>query len=167
DGDFLCLFGLHAVALHQPEGDVAPHGQAVEQGRALKQHAKFVERPAAGLAALADDVLAIHQDFARLGPQDAEDALEQNRFAGAGAADDDEALPLLDGEVDAVQHHLGAEPLGDAFDGDLGEAGVRHDPKNSTVMMRLVNRMRMKAETTALVVARPTPAAPPEDLKPW
>ena len=45
DGDVARLGARHAAALDQAEGDILPDRQAVEQGRALEQHAEFASSP--------------------------------------------------------------------------------------------------------------------------
>ena len=42
-----------------------------------------------------------------------------------------------------------------------------HSANSSEVRAKLAARIRIADETTALVVARPTPCAPPLELKPW
>jgi len=110
----------------------------------------------------ADQLLAVEPDRAGLGPQQAEDALQQHRLSGAGPADDDQRFAGSDGKIDSGQHPLRAEGLAHSLQQQL----FGHEPNTSTVMTRLSERMRTKAVTTASVVARPTPAAPPFDLKP-
>ena len=65
--------------------------------------------------------------------EDAEDAFQRHRLAGAGAADDDEALAGHDLERDAGEHGLGAEGLADVAELDArhGRAGVAHQKKAS------------------------------------
>ena len=104
------------------------------------------------------DLAAEHRDFALVGGLQSDDRAHQHRFAGARAADDDERFPRHDVDIKAVEHDLGAKALAQAANGDLGNA---HAPNTITVMTRLASRIRMKALTTASVVALPTPAAPP------
>ena len=73
------------------------------------------------------------------------------------------ALAARNRQVHAVKHDLRPERLPEAADLDP----AAHEPNTSTVMPRFRSRMRMKAVTTALVVARPTPAAPPDERNPW
>ena len=66
---------------------------------------------------------------------------------------------LADVEIDTVEHDLPPEGLLEAADGDLGR---RRHGQNSTLVSALSkSRMRIEAETTELVVAAPTPWAPP------
>src|SRR6185312_11037949 len=106
---------------------------------------------------------AVDQHLAFVGRDDAQDGLDGDGLAGARAADDDQRGAGLDGQVDAVQHHLGAEALLDADELDLWCHAVWN---SKAVRTKSVARIRMQEETTALVVAAPTPCAPPLELKP-
>ena len=86
----------------------------------------------AGTAADADHVLAVDQDRAPIGLEQAEHALQQHRLAGAGAADHHHRLALGDVEIDAGQHLLGAKALVQVADADL-ERVFAHRRKNISV----------------------------------
>ena len=101
----------HAAPLDQAERDILPYAERIEQRAALEQHAEFAHQPVAGGAAQPDRLDAVDPDRAGIGPEQAEDALDQHRFAGAGAADDDEALAGAAGDIDAVEHALAPERL--------------------------------------------------------
>ena len=120
DGQPLGLGQLHAAALDQAERDVLPDGQGVEQRGPLEQHAELGQHPGAIGTAQMDGRLAIDQDLAAVWTQQAQDAFQQDGLAAAGAADDDDALALLDLQIDALQHLLAAEGLAQALDDDLG-----------------------------------------------
>ena len=82
-----------------------------------------------------DRLDAVDADRSRLGMQQAEDALDQNRFSGARAADDDEALAAAAVDVDAVEHLLAAERLAQSADRDLRHCvSVAHRPKKAAVI---------------------------------
>ena len=83
----------------------------IEQRAALEQHAEFAYQPVAGGAAQPDSLDPVDPDRAGIGPEQADDALDQHRFAGAGAADDDETLAGAAGDIDAVEHGLAPERL--------------------------------------------------------
>ena len=51
--------------------------------------------------------------------------------------------------------------------GEQLASAIAQSANRRLVRAKLAARMRMEAETTALVVARPTPCAPPLELKPW
>src|SRR3546814_9676167 len=61
-------------------------------------------------------------DAAAVRVEDAQDALQQDRLAGAGAADDDDRLADAHVEVDAAQDLFRAERLVQVADGDLRRA---------------------------------------------
>ena len=84
--------------------------------------------------------------------QDAQDAFDGHRLAGARAADDHGRGLLVDRQIDAVQHHLGAEAFLDADQFDLGRAVMLWN--RSAVRMKLAARIRIEDDTTASVVAR-------------
>ena len=76
-------------------------------------------------------LLAVDQDRAGVGLHQTQDALQQHRLAGARAADHHHGFAGLDVEVDAAQHLLGAERLGDA--GELDLAGHQIEKKASVM----------------------------------
>src|SRR5690606_33457395 len=66
-----------------------------------------------------DQFLALEADaaaHARLGRQEADDALGRGRLAGTGFADDAEDLALGDGKADGRDRGNGSEPDGEAID---------------------------------------------------
>jgi hypothetical protein len=65
---------------------------------------------------------------------DAENAFEHHRLAGAGAADHHQRLAALNGDVDAVQHRLRPEGLADVVELDMGLRHRRHSLKSSEVI---------------------------------
>ena len=77
-------------------------------------------------------VLAIDLDHAGVGFENAEDAFDQHRLAGAGPADHHNRFAGGDIEIDAAQHLLFTEGFGDAAQPDFGN--VVHVPKKISVM---------------------------------
>jgi hypothetical protein len=67
DGQGLGLLARDAVGVEQAEGDVLPDRQAVEQGRALEQHADPLEQVAARPFAERHGLLAVQIDLAGVG----------------------------------------------------------------------------------------------------
>src|SRR5207237_6929877 len=116
---FSCRRPLHAASLDQTKRDILPYAERIEQGAALEQHAKFLQQLLTGGAAQPDCLGAVNADRSCLGMQQAEDALDQNRFSGARTADDDEALAAGAVDVDAVQHLLAGERFAQPSDRDL------------------------------------------------
>lgn len=92
----------------QAEGHILPDGQAVEERAALEQHA---EMPEEGAAVDLREGLAVDQHRAGVRALDAEDAFQRHRLAGAGAADDDEALAPADGEETSERTVLPSKAL--------------------------------------------------------
>ena len=70
-------------------------------------------------------LLAVDPDRADVGLEQAQDALDQHRLAGARAADDDERPAGRHVEVDALQDPLRPEALGEPADHDLGGVGAK------------------------------------------
>ena len=125
----LRLRARHAAALDQAERDILPDAAANRTARALEQHAEFAASALrARRARSAGDLLAVDLDRAGIGLEQAEDAFDQHRFAGARAADDDEALAGAAVEIDAVEHDLAPERLAQPRYRDLR---VRRQPRSS------------------------------------
>ena len=70
----------------------------------------------------ADRLLAVDLDRAAVGPHEAEDAFEQHRLAGAGAADHHQRFARRDSRSRPLQHLLRPEGLFDAAQRDLRQA---------------------------------------------
>ncbi len=111
-----------AVLRQQLEADVLPDRQAVEERAVLEQHADAVAQRLPLPPRQLQDVDAVDLDRALVGLDQPEDAFDGDGLAGAGAAEDDEALPGRDVEVDAIQHLLAAEGLLHAAHADFGTA---------------------------------------------
>ena len=116
----------------EPERHVLPDRQAVEQRPALEQHAELAAQPVDRVARGADDFLAVDADRAAVGDQQAEHALDQDGLARPGTADHHQRLARYEIEVDALEHLLRAEALGQPADRDLRH-GAAHRLKNSSV----------------------------------
>src|SRR6185437_5688223 len=99
---------------------------------ALEQHAELAQQLEPLARRQGSDLDAVNLDGAGIRLHQAEDTFDRHRFAGAGAADDDEALALLQVEIDAVEHNLRAEGFLEAANGDFDL--VVHDEKNSAVI---------------------------------
>src|SRR5260221_5577829 len=119
-----------AATHDQAEGDVLPDRQRVEEGAALEQHAEFAHQLLALAGREVGDLLAVDRDRAGIGLDEAEDAFQHHRLAGAGAADDDDALAHADVEIDAVEYPLRPEGLAQAPHRYLGCAA--HRAKNAS-----------------------------------
>lgn len=92
--------------------------------RSLEQHAELAHDFFALATRHLGDFLAIDLDRAGVRRDDAQDAFDQHRLAGARAADDDHRFADADVEIEAVQDHFGAERLLQSANADLGSALV-------------------------------------------
>ena len=113
--------------------------QRVEQGGALEQHAELGHRPFAVPAVQPDGFLAIDPDRPGIRFEQTEDAFQQHRFAGAGAADHDDGFAGRHVEIEILQHHLAPERLAQATDANFrvwsaGAGCLTHRAKNSSVI---------------------------------
>ena len=81
--------------------------------------------PAVQLGCLAPGIPAEQGRRTAVGPEQAENTFEGDRFARARLADDRDRLALLDRKAQPVEHPMGAEGLGHAVEDDLGFA---HSP---------------------------------------
>ena len=122
---------------------------------------------------------AVDEDLARVGPDQADDLLEQDGLALAAAADEGDDFTVAHGEVHAVMDDFAAEGhpnVAQFHGGSGGRRGRRGDvavglfghirplPKIATralVMIRSAARIRMQLMTTLWVALRPTPTVPP------
>src|SRR5919112_56627 len=94
---------LHLVLGHallvQAVGDVVVDRERVEERALLEDHPDLLAHGHhLGLGVLGD-VLAVNDDAARVGLEEAENQLDGRRLAAARAAEDDLRLALLDGEA--------------------------------------------------------------------
>ena len=69
-----------SFAVNQPEADIFPDLQTVEERGALKQHAEAGQK---GVAVAFGHILAVQGDGALIRAHEAQDRLQQHRFAGA------------------------------------------------------------------------------------
>ncbi len=133
---FLCGRDDLFVARARPAvADVRRDG-AVEEGRILRDHA---DRRTQALLRDLRDVLAVDENAALLGIEEAQQQVDDRRFARARTADQTDALAGLDPELEAFEHCLGPpvaethvlEPYLAARDlerlrAGLVDAGMRH-----------------------------------------
>src|SRR2546425_1395564 len=135
------------------EADVLVHAHGVEQRPGL-EHVSDVGAQLRQLLALEQrHVQPVHDHVARVGLDEADDVLEQHALAHAGGAEQRHRLAVVHPEVDAVQHHVVQEPLGEG-------AELDHQPSSTLVITVSSSRMVTHEATTDAVVARPTPSAP-------
>src|SRR6185295_12640024 len=95
-----------------------------------------------------DEILPVELDFARVGPVDAGDEIEERRLAGAVRADHADDLVLLDDEIEVRDHSKPAEGLVDAS--ELEQRHVaRHTISTVAVPKRPCGRTFMSATSSA------------------
>src|SRR5262249_34685528 len=171
--------------LAERERDVLEDAHRVEEGPALEQHAHLAADGTELLLVEIRDVRAVHEDPAGIGVVEAVQLTQGNGLSGARASEDDEHLATLHREVHVVEHDLAAEFLRhaaelddrglgpglearDAHDGALGQAQLIPIGRVRKIFVRKKSVMSTVIEemTTATVVARPTPSAPPEAFSP-
>ena len=161
----------HVGMAAQREGDVLEHRHRIEQRPFLKGHAEAAAEPVEVDRPHAAEVLPLDVHVTAVRLHQSDDVLEGDALAGAGAADDDHRLAGLHVDGQVAQHRLAVERLRDLLQRD-GGVFARHlrDRLRSNrvchqnrilVRKKSVSRMISDALTTALVVERPTPSAPP------
>ena len=117
-------------ALEHAVGDVVRDGHRIEQGAALEHHGHLAADALQFERAHGSHLAAVNEDPARVGPQQADDLLEQHGLALAAAADEGHDFALAHGEVHAVMDDFAAEgqPHVAQFDGGgRGRRGRRGD----------------------------------------
>ena len=105
------LFPLHAGAFDQAEGNIFPNRQGIEQGRRLEQHAEPGQNPFPLRPAQTHGLLAINADATPIGPQQAQNTFQHDRFSRTRSADDHHRFALGKRQVQPVQHHFRAKRL--------------------------------------------------------
>ena len=171
--------------LAQREGDVLEDRHRVEEGAALEEHADLLAHGDELLLGKLGDLHAVHPDLAVVGLLEAVHVPERDGLARAGSAEDHEHLAAHHLEVHVVEHALLAVGLGDVLELDdrsargVGRPDEAHDgglaerhwnpsgrTRKSFVRKKSDMRTAIEATTTAIVVARPTPSAPPDAFRP-
>jgi hypothetical protein len=107
------------------EGDVPGHRHGVEQRALLEAHADALTH-GQGAAAIGGQVHSGHLHRSLIGVEESDEMLQQDRLAGARAADDHQALAPRHLQVDTVEHRFRAEALGH---GRHGDHCVRHQKR--------------------------------------
>src|SRR5690606_10062373 len=91
-GDRACFRPRHLLALDAPERDILPDLEAVEQRRALEQHAEFAQKLVPCAAFHPDRLDPVDLDGTGIWPDEAENAFEADGFSRTRTADDHERL---------------------------------------------------------------------------
>ena len=131
----LRLRSVDPLGAEQAEGHVLPDRQAVEQRPALEQHAELAAQLVHGGAVGADRP---RSPSIRIEPLSGVIRPSTHLISTDLPVPEPPITtsdwPAGEVEVDALQHLLGAEALGQAADGDLGQR-LAHRLKNSSVTM--------------------------------
>ena len=109
--DFARLAPVAASLGHQPEGDVLPNWQAVEQCRRLKQHPDLTVDPLALVRTHGRDFNANDLDRAAVRRQQYLDTLDGDRLASAGTTDDYDRFADADVEIAPARTFFGPNAL--------------------------------------------------------
>src|SRR6266851_5100749 len=145
------VLGLARDRPGDAETDVLVHAHGVEQGAGLEHVADVGPQLGQLLAPEQRHMQPVNDHVARVGLDEADDVLEQNALANAGGAEERHRLAVLDQEVDAVEHHVVQEPLGEMLELD--------HPSKIFVIRVSSSRMVTHEATTDEVGERPTPSS--------
>src|SRR6266542_2382274 len=154
----------------QWKGDVVEDRHGIEEGSLLERHAEFLANVVALDVRECPEVFPGDVDLARVRLDQSDQVLEQHALPGAGRPHDHQRLPTGHGEREPVQNRLLAEGLVEVWGAQAGPVLVGsavagpsffHPQYSSFVRKKSVTRMARLPETTARVVERPTPSAPP------
>src|SRR5471032_2471950 len=142
------------------ERDVLEYGHRIEESPFLKRHAESRAEAVQLARRHVADLFAVDVDLSAVRLQEADDVLERHALSRSGAADDHNRFTVLDVDRHVMQHFFRSEGLVDVLHRD-GDGGLLGHQKRSFVRKKSARRMMTEAVTTALVVALPTPSAPP------
>src|SRR5450759_5123637 len=171
--------------LAQREGDVLEDRHRVEERTSLEEHAGLLAYGHELLLRQSRNLDAVHPDLARVRLFEPVHVPERHGLARAGPPEDHEHLSALNDEVHRVEDAARAIRFDDALEFDDGRAwgpvGL-HEPHGrfaerrhlspsgrtmkSFVRKKSDTRTTIEETTTAIVVARPTPSAPPDAPNP-
>src|SRR6266850_8493631 len=140
--------------------DVLGHIHRVEQRAVLEHVADLGAQRGQLLAPQLRHVQPVHDHVARVGPQQAVDHLQGDALPHPGGAEQRHRLAVLHLERHAVEYDVLEKPLVDVEQLD------HFATSRSFVMSASSIRIATDADTTAVVVARPTPSATCWVLKP-
>ena len=119
DAIFVGFVGEHIEGEH----DVLEHGERVEEGCALENHAHLSAQHDALLLGERDKVAAVVEDVAAGGREQPHDVLDEDGLSAARLPDDEVHLAVLEGGVDVLEDFLVVERLIKMLDFDHGVSG--------------------------------------------
>src|SRR5581483_3157892 len=97
--------------LAQRERGVVEHVHRAEEGTVLEEDAELAPHPVEVALAHPDGLLAVDPDLARVGAEQPDDVLEEDRLAGAGRPHDGADLSPRQIEADVLEHGVRTEAL--------------------------------------------------------
>ena len=113
------FIGSKTFAIRQGKRDVLPDRKRIKQRSRLENHGDAAANFYQALFRPVGNVLAGHNDAARIGLEKTHNMLQGDRFSHAAAAHDDAGLARIDEEAHAVEHHVPVEGLGDVLKFDV------------------------------------------------
>jgi hypothetical protein len=118
--------GVFDASFDEGEGDVLGDGEAIEEGGVLEEVADAAAEGGELAFGEAAEGGAVELDGAGVGMEKADDVFEQDAFAFAGRADEDEGFAPADVEVDPLEDLLGVKAFVEAADlNERGRSGLR------------------------------------------
>ena len=110
--DFLSdLLWGHGAFTPESEADILGDGHRIEQGGALEQHAELVTDAQQLAFIQRHNIFAFDQHFAGIGFEQGNQMLEQDAFAAATAADNDDRFAFFNAKADAFENRIGTKTL--------------------------------------------------------
>ena len=114
------------LGVDQAEGDVFPHGKAVEQRAALKQHPHAGEHVLPLRLGEGGDIDPIDPHRAGIGAHQPQRDLDRHRFALPRAADNHQTTPRCHRQIQPIEHGRAIEAFANAFPLQLGNHHFGH-----------------------------------------
>ena len=146
--------------LAQGEGNVVHDVHGIEKGTGLKQHSDFLSRRDHLLFTQPGNVFVIDPHASGVRPVQADRVSQQHGLPGSGASQHDHRLATWNIQIHAAQHFVVGERL---VQTDVAYERATHDQISRNIFVRKKSEMMTEIDekTTVLVVAFPTPSAPP------
>ncbi len=151
--------------LAQRVADVLFDGHRIEQRPGLEQHADLLSRFDEFFFAELLNLDAVDEDLPVVRPVQPDRVVQQDGLAASRTAQHDDGLAAADRQIDAAQDEVVAEAL---LHAGVADEVVAHHNTRRNILVRKKSEMITEIEdtTTVLVVALPTPSAPPRALIP-
>src|ERR1019366_1425231 len=160
---------VHVAVLAQRIAHIVEHGERIEQRAALEDHPDLLADIGHRVLAEVVQPLALDDHLATVGALQPVEMPQHDALALAAAAEHDQSLAFEDVEIDSLQYRLSGERLSEPAGPDEAFScvvGHQIDRKNLVKKKSEISTV-IEAATTAEVVARPTPSAPPVADRPF